>query len=1386
MAGNLGDLIVRVMAQVEPFLTDMEKVSASVDKTVKDAESKFKGFDALAGKLSDIGGAMTLGLTAPIMALGGLGIKAAAEFESMEKGLTAVEGSSEAAGKELEDLREIAKLPGLGLPEAVEGYTRLRAVGVEADKAERYLSAFGNALATVGKGRADLEAVVGQLVQMSTKTKVVSEDLKPIMERVPQVAQITKAIYGTIDTEALQKAGITTKDYLAAVLPELEKLPKITGGLGNSIENLQDTAKQALTKIGEAFAPVAAAALPVLEKVLTGIADLATKFTEMPAPVQAGIGALVALAAAIGPVLLAVGQITSVITTAMPALAGMAEFFGVTVAALGGWALAIAAVAAALVAFGVWVYQNWDGVSAVLKQAWDGIAEMWANAWGPLLPYIKAIWDAVSKVTVAAWKGISDALSTVWNAIKSVAAKVWGGIVDVFQTFLKWAAKIPGANKLINLDEAWNSAKQATAALEKTAAATKEMGNAAGAAAPKVDILTGAVKKKSAAQIEAEKAAVRMQKANEDMFARYDKQAADMIASVTKLNEVTKQLEKSNADLALTFGAAHEKMRTEALKTVEIIVPTSQRIPAVVQDWIKENKKLEEAYKNLGVTSTAELEKMAADAAKNYELIKEKGVDSPRVINAAWVAMEEARIKAAKAAGEIIPKEQLKALEKMKEQLEGKLPEQTGIWSEWSKQISTIVTDAGKKISELLVGMFKDGGENKKLAKEQGELRASLETRAEEWAVYEATIRGKMEETTRQHAEELARQEKDLNEDLAERLRTYEEFVSDTATKVEELRAGHAEELAEEVAELHSALAEKTDAYNEYATEVAERIDELRATQAEKLAEELENLRGALAEKQEAYEDYVTDVETKLSRLGEATEDDITDTKRGLDRKLADKRKALDRDTQETNRKIATELAKGEKANLAQVADWRQTLSEKQEDTAEYIRREVEDYDDYVEEHRKRAQQQSDDYKIELDRRTRDHQQFIDDNKAKQSQAVVDSKTTVDKQTADLLEGLAKRGTELEKFRVDTEAKLDSVTAKHAADLAQEEAELAESVTRKTAEWERYRESAVEKLDGIREKSRIDLEADTTQLNQDLETAKTAFETFRTDTEGKLTAIEAQFTGAWDRVKTGFTGILTEMGGAIVRFGSEYLEQKLFKWLLTDLLDDILPKVSKAFAKVFGTGAAGAAGDVAGAAGDVAGGAGDVAGGAGSALGAAVGGLTGIVTAVASVVTAISSVIGNFQMAKMETSLNAIEHNTRYTMMYVGERADGGILGQLFKITENTRWILGGIDDLRAHINHTIEQTLTDSKGELEKIRLKLEELATPLTWGSSAARAIETTVNGIAGTLGELRNTAGDIRAAMQSGGGNWTVTFTGDPIAAQVGQQIMSQLRAQGAKIV
>lgn len=84
--------------------------------------------------------------------------------------------------------------------------------------------------------------------------------------------------------------------------------------------------------------------------------------------------------------------------------------------------------------------------------------------------------------------------------------------------------------------------------------------------------------------------------------------------------------------------------------------------------------------------------------------------------------------------------------------------------------------------------------------------------------------------------------------------------------------------------------------------------------------------------------------------------------------------------------------------------------------------------------------------------------------------------------------------------------------------------------------------------------------------------------------------------------------------------------------------------------KVGSSVASGAAG-AAGSAGAAAAGAGGAASSGVSSITTAVGGLASTLNMVTGAISAISSVVGNFQSAKMETTMNAVEHNTRYTQI---------------------------------------------------------------------------------------------------------------------------------------
>lgn len=145
-------------------------------------------------------------------------------------------------------------------------------------------------------------------------------------------------------------------------------------------------------------------------------------------------------------------------------------------------------------------------------------------------------------------------------------------------------------------------------------------------------------------------------------------------------------------------------------------------------------------------------------------------------------------------------------------------------------------------------------------------------------------------------------------------------------------------------------------------------------------------------------------------------------------------------------------------------------------------------------------------------------------------------------------------------------------------------------------------------------------------------------------------------------------------------FAKGFLEI-ILKQLMKPLEEAFAALVGKITNVLFGTGGNTAGGGVLGTSVGAAGGAagtlskaGSSAGGAASSVGglasAGASSLSTWVNGIASVGQLISSVIANFQNAKQETSLNAIEHNTRYSMMYLGERSDGGILGVAYRLLD--------------------------------------------------------------------------------------------------------------------
>lgn len=304
---EIGALISGFQKSLNAAQTDLQNFGKAIKNQITQIDSQLRGFGRLS---SDLGAILTIGVTAPITALGIASIKTFGDIEALKKGLIAVMGSAESAETEFKKLIEVAKLPGLGLEEAARGSVALQSAGFSADEARASLLAFGNALATVGKGKNELNFVILALTQLQNKTSGFGQDLRQLTEQLPQLRGALTAAFGTADSEAIAKLGVTGKEVVQLITAEFAKLPKVTGGIKNAFENFSDSTKLSFARIGESINK----AFDVegkIDKISGFIASLSKKFTDLDSSTQKIILVFAGLAAGIGPLLLGIGGIIS-------------------------------------------------------------------------------------------------------------------------------------------------------------------------------------------------------------------------------------------------------------------------------------------------------------------------------------------------------------------------------------------------------------------------------------------------------------------------------------------------------------------------------------------------------------------------------------------------------------------------------------------------------------------------------------------------------------------------------------------------------------------------------------------------------------------------------------------------------------------------------------------------------------------------------------------------------------------------------------------------------------------------------------------------------------------------------------------------------------------
>ena len=261
------------------------------DKAIKKAQRKMKKFGA---GLKKVGKGMSVGLTAPLVAFAAVSIKA---FDVQAKAeaslLTALKGRSDVQQRLIKQAQDLQKTTLFGDEETIAAQTMLATMGLSEEAILRLTPAIQDMAVAKRMGLVQAADLVAKSVGSSTN--------------------------------ALSRYGIT----ITGAVGSTERLDTAVGALTDQFQGQAETAAgvgagalvQLQNQLGDISEEIGGMLMPTVLKIVTKIKDLAERFKNLSISQKENVIKWAAIFAAIGPVLLILGQLTIVLSAMIPVLA---------------------------------------------------------------------------------------------------------------------------------------------------------------------------------------------------------------------------------------------------------------------------------------------------------------------------------------------------------------------------------------------------------------------------------------------------------------------------------------------------------------------------------------------------------------------------------------------------------------------------------------------------------------------------------------------------------------------------------------------------------------------------------------------------------------------------------------------------------------------------------------------------------------------------------------------------------------------------------------------------------------------------------------------------------------------------------------------------------
>ena len=417
--------------QLSILLVAVDQASQVVSNVVNTVRGK-------ADEMKRIGATLSAAVTLPIIGIGVASLTMAAQLEQTQVAFRTLVGDAKQAEIVLKDIQQFAASTPFQFNELADASRKLIAFGEGADTVVSTLERIGDVSAGVSQPIGEIADLYGKA---RIQGRLFAEDINQLTGRgIPIIQELAKQ-FGVTDSEVkklVESGQVDFKNLEAAFVSLTSEGGKFTGlmaaqsqTLAGRWSTLKDNGVLLATNIGTLLLPIAGQLVDTFISLLGAVNQLPTPITT--------VGVVVAgAAAAIGPLLLGLGQLITV----WPKVVLGAQKAGAAITALSGpIGIGIALATALYIAY----QTNFLGIGDAVRNAVNWIGEQFER----VRVFYRAATDNLDVLQFT----FREIFTSIGHIFRGFSLIVWGFVVEPFLGILAPIGK--AAEQVVNVLTGW-------------------------------------------------------------------------------------------------------------------------------------------------------------------------------------------------------------------------------------------------------------------------------------------------------------------------------------------------------------------------------------------------------------------------------------------------------------------------------------------------------------------------------------------------------------------------------------------------------------------------------------------------------------------------------------------------------------------------------------------------------------------------------------------------------------------------------------------------------------------------------------------------------------------------------------------------------------------